>query len=124
MAGTRNVPEWLDFLPPPLDQKKRPCQISAVPTFAIHCIDKPLQRDLRMATRPEHLLYLEASINHVLVAGPLLDDEGLPIGSMLLMNFPDRKAAVAFAAADPYALAGLFASVAVTAWRQVFPKPD
>ena len=90
-----------------------------MPTFAIHCIDKPLQRELRMATRPEHLLYLEAAIEHVLVAGPLLDDEGLPIGSMLLMNFPDRKAAVAFAAADPYALAGLFSSVAVTAWRQV-----
>jgi len=95
-----------------------------VPTFAIHCIDKPLQRELRAATRPEHLVYLETALHRILVAGPLLDDDGLPIGSMLLVKFPDRKAAVAFAAADPYALAGLFASVAVTAWRQVLPKPD
>lgn len=93
-----------------------------VPVFAIHCIDKPLQQDLRAATRPEHLAYLESAIDRVVVAGPLLDDEGSPIGSMMLMEFPDRKAAVSFAAEDPYARAGLFASVAVTAWRQVLPR--
>ncbi len=107
-----------------LDHHQAPCQIRLVPTFAIHCIDKPLQQALRQATRPEHLLYLEAAVDKILVAGPLLDEEGGAIGSMLLMRFPDRKAAVAFAAADPYALAGLFASVAVTAWRQVLPTPD
>ncbi|QMW21979.1 YciI family protein [Sandaracinobacteroides saxicola] len=94
----------------------------AVPTFAIHCIDKPLSAELRAATRPEHLRYLKAAVEKVVVAGPLLDDAGAPIGSMLLMNFPDRKAAVAFAAKDPYAEVGLFASVAVTAWRQVLPE--
>ncbi|TPE61091.1 YciI family protein [Sandaracinobacter neustonicus] len=93
-----------------------------VPIFAIHCIDKPMQQALRAATRAEHLAYLENAIEQVVLAGPLLDDEGGPIGSMLLMKFPDRKAAVSFAAADPYALAGLFSSVAVTAWRQVLPK--
>lgn len=90
--------------------------------FAIHCIDKPLQQDLRAAVRAEHLAYLEEVIEQIVVAGPLLDDEGTPIGSMLLMRFPDRKAAVNFAANDPYARAGLFASVAVTAWRQTLPK--
>ena len=94
-----------------------------VPIYAIHCIDKPMQQPLRAATRAEHLAYLEAAIERIVVAGPLLDDEGTPIGSMLLMDFPDRRAAVAFAADDPYARVGLFASVAVTAWRQVFPKP-
>lgn len=94
-----------------------------MPVFAIHCIDKPLQQELRAATRPDHLAYLEAALGQVVVAGPLLDDEGAPIGSMLLMDFPDRRAAVAFAAEDPYAKAGLFQSVAVTAWRQVLPRP-
>jgi uncharacterized protein YciI len=93
-----------------------------VPVFAIHCIDKPLQQELRAATRPVHLAYLESAIDQVVIAGPLLDDEGSPIGSMLLMEFPDRKSAVAFAAEDPYAKVGLFASVAVTAWRQVLPR--
>lgn len=55
------------------------------------------------------------------MAGPLLDMAGQPIGSLLIIDFAERKDAVAFAAADPYALAGLFASVAVTAWRKVLP---
>ncbi|MGQ5701330.1 YciI family protein [Sandaracinobacteroides sp. A072] len=95
-----------------------------MPIYAIHCIDKPLQQELRAATRPDHLAYLESAISQILVAGPLLDDEGAPIGSMILMEFPDRRSAVDFAANDPYSRAGLFASVAVTVWRQVLPRPD
>ncbi len=95
-----------------------------MPTFAIHCIDKPLQQELRARTREAHLAYVEAHADQVIVAGPLLDEHGTPIGSMLLMEFPDYRAAVAFAADDPYARAGLFASVAVTAWRQVLPRKD
>lgn len=83
-----------------------------------------MQQALRAATRPEHLAYLESRIANIVLAGPLLDDDGVPIGSMLLTDFPDRKSAVGFAADDPYARAGLFASVAVTAWRQVLPKSE
>ena len=93
-----------------------------MPHFAIHCIDKPDSVDLRVATRADHLAHLESVNDDVLVAGPLLDLEGKPIGSLLIIDFAERKDAVAFAAADPYALAGLFASVAVTAWRKVYPK--
>ncbi|HPU16821.1 MAG TPA: YciI family protein [Polymorphobacter sp.] len=89
--------------------------------FAIHCIDKPDSADLRAATRPEHLAYIGKVIDSVLVAGPLLSLDGAPIGSLLIVDFADRKAAIQFAADDPYALAGLFASVAVTAWKKVFP---
>jgi uncharacterized protein len=92
-----------------------------MPHFAIHCIDKPDGGALRASTRESHLAHLESILDQVLVAGPLLDIEGKPIGSLLIIDFPDRKDAVAFAAADPYALAGLFASVAVTAWRKVYP---
>lgn len=94
-----------------------------MPTYAIHCIDKPMQQALRAKTRPEHLAYVKAKLSQVVVAGPLLDEAGEPIGSMLLMEFPDYRSAVAFAAEDPYAKAGLFQSVAVTAWRQVLPPP-
>ncbi|TFU01389.1 YciI family protein [Polymorphobacter arshaanensis] len=89
--------------------------------FAIHCIDKPDSADLRAATRPEHLAYIGKIVDSVLVAGPLLGLDGAPIGSLLIIDFADRKAAIQFAADDPYALAGLFASVAVTAWKKVFP---
>lgn len=89
--------------------------------FAIHCIDKPGAADLRAANRPDHLNYLNALGERVLAGGPLLGIDGNPMGSLLIIDFSDRRAAIAFAAADPYALAGLFASVAVTAWRKVFP---
>ena len=89
--------------------------------FAIHCIDKPDSADLRASTRPEHLAYIGKIVDSVLVAGPLLGLDGAPIGSLLIIDFADRKAAIQFAADDPYALAGLFASVAVTAWKKVFP---
>lgn len=93
-----------------------------MPHFAIHCIDKPDSGELRAATRAEHLAYIDGVADQVLVAGPLLDLEGKPMGSLLIIDFAERKEAVAFAAADPYALAGLFASVAVTAWRKVRPE--
>ena len=92
-----------------------------MPHFAIHCIDKPDSGELRTATRPAHLQHLGEVGEAVLVAGPLLDGEGRPIGSLLIIDFADRKAAIRFAADDPYAQAGLFASVAVTAWRKVLP---
>jgi uncharacterized protein YciI len=92
-----------------------------MPYFAIHCIDKPDSAELRAATRPDHLVHLDAVAAQLLVAGPLLGLEGTPIGSLLILDCADRKTAIQFAAADPYALAGLFASVAVTAWRKVYP---
>jgi hypothetical protein len=93
-----------------------------MPHFAIHCIDKPDSVELRGANRPAHLEHVLAQGDAVLAAGPLLDPEGAPIGSLLIIDFPDRKAAIQFAADDPYSQAGLFASVAVTAWRKVIPE--
>lgn len=93
-----------------------------MPLYAIHCIDKPDSVDLRVATRPEHLAYLQRQESDILVAGPLLDPEGGPIGSLLIIDFADRKAAIEFAAGDPYSQVGLFASVAVTAYRKVLPS--
>lgn len=92
-----------------------------MPYFAIHCIDKPGRGELRAATRPEHLKHINAVVDRIIAAGPLLGIDGAPMGSLLIVDFFDRKAAIQFAADDPYALAGLFASVAVTGWRKVHP---
>ncbi len=89
--------------------------------FAIHCIDKPGSASLRAATRPAHLDYLGEVADRILAGGPLLDLDGNALGSLLIIDFADRRAAYDFAAGDPYAQAGLFASTAVTAWRRVFP---
>jgi len=90
--------------------------------FVISCIDKPGQPDLRQANRPDHLDYLGEHTDRIVAAGPTLGDDGGPNGSVLIMEFDDAGAAQAFADGDPYAKAGVFESVTVTAWKKVFPK--
>jgi uncharacterized protein YciI len=50
----------------------------------------------------------------------VLDPAGNPCGSLLVVEAADRAEAEAFAAADPYAKAGLFESVAIRPFRTVF----
>jgi hypothetical protein len=88
--------------------------------FTIQCVDKPDSLELRLATRPAHLEYLRANQEKFVVVGPVLDDEGKPRGSLYVLDLPDRAAAEAFIAADPYAKAGLFESVVVRPMRIVF----
>jgi uncharacterized protein YciI len=88
--------------------------------FAISCQDKPGALDLRLATRPTHLEYLDGQAEVIVEGGPVLDAEGKPCGSLLLVNLPDQVAAEAFAAADPYAKAGLFETVTIRPFRSVF----
>jgi hypothetical protein len=40
-------------------------------------------------------------------------------GSLVVLSVDDLAQAQAWAAADPYALAGLFASVTITEWKKV-----
>ena len=85
--------------------------------FVIHAIDKPNSLELRTSTRPAHLEYLAGFDTPV--GGPLLDAEGNMCGSCIVLDVADRAEADAFAANDPYARAGLFASVAVHEFMKV-----
>ena len=84
--------------------------------FVVYSKDKPGALDTRMATRPTHLDYLNAA-GVVKAAGPLLDDAGSPIGSMLIVEAEDRAAVQTFVDNDPYTLAGIFESVSIDGWR-------
>lgn len=88
--------------------------------FALICTDKPGGLELRMQTRPAHLEYLRGFATSLVTAGPKLDDDGKPCGSVFVLDLPDRVAAEAFAANDPYALAGLFSRSELTGFRHVF----
>lgn len=90
--------------------------------FIFICTDKPGLQELRVATRAEHLAYLGRFGEKVFAAGPLQTDDGAGMtGSILILDFPDRDAAEAFAAEDPYAKVGLFESVVIQRWKKVFP---
>lgn len=90
--------------------------------FAVICRDKPDHGDVRAANRPAHLEHLARQGESIRLAGPLLDGAAAaPVGSLIVIEAPDRAGAEAFAADDPYAQAGLFASVEITPFRQVLP---
>jgi uncharacterized protein len=86
--------------------------------FVIVALDKPGARELRAANRQAHLDYADAT-GAVVMAGPFLDADGGMTGSLLILDLPDMAAAEAWAAADPYAKAGLFESVSIRAWKKV-----
>jgi uncharacterized protein YciI len=88
--------------------------------FALICTDRPGALDLRLGTRVSHLAYLETHASKIFTAGALLDKDGRPAGSLLVIDVADRAEAEAFAAGDPYAKAGLFEGTQIRPFRPVF----
>ena len=93
--------------------------------FVISCTDKPGALGLRMETRPAHLEFLKAHMSAVKLAGPCLGEDGeTMIGSLIVLEADTRADAETFAAADPYALAGLFESTEIRTWKWTIGNPD
>lgn len=90
-----------------------------MPVFTLLCRDKDDAVPLRMETRPIHLDYIAEAGEKVLLAGPMLNDAGDPIGSLIIIEAVDAQAAKTFADNDPYARAGLFKEVEVAPYRIV-----
>lgn len=86
--------------------------------YALICIDKPNALQTRVENRAAHLAYIQAT-GVVEQAGPFIDAAGQMCGSLLVLTVESRAAADAWAAADPYAMAGLFQSVMVQEWKRV-----
>ncbi|MBD3785416.1 MAG: YciI family protein [Sphingomonadales bacterium] len=85
--------------------------------YAVICRDNPGALQLRLDTRAEHLAYIEAT-GIVKMAGPFLED-GQMCGSLVIIEAENLAAAQDWAANDPYAKAGLFASASITEWKKV-----
>lgn len=89
-----------------------------MPLFALICTDKADHLPTRLANREAHVAYLRDS-GVVSQAGPFLDAGGQMCGSLVVIDVADRAAAEGWAAADPYARAGLFAKVRIEEWKKV-----
>ncbi|MCB5409436.1 YciI family protein [Pseudogemmobacter faecipullorum] len=85
---------------------------------ALICIDKKDHIAIRKANREAHLAYI-ASTGIVEMAGPFLDAEGGMTGSLVILTVDSLAGAEAWAAADPYAKAGLFETVTIQEWKKV-----
>ncbi len=86
--------------------------------FAIHALDAPGSLDKRLALRPDHREYLAGIRDQTAFSGPLIADDGeTMVGSLMVMDFPDRAAVEAWLVNEPYNRGGLFASVAIYAYN-------
>lgn len=94
--------------------------------YALICQDKPGRLQLRLDTRDDHLGWLGGLKDRGLVkmAGPFLDGDGKPDGSLIIIEAQDLEGARALAAADPYAKAGLFSAVDIRPFNWVLNNPD
>jgi uncharacterized protein YciI len=85
--------------------------------------DRPDGAAIRTRVRPEHKDYLGAMADRIAFAGPLIGDDGNGmIGSLLVIDFPDRAAAMEWLAQEPFTRAGLYASVQVHAFINLWPQ--
>ena len=82
--------------------------------FVFHGLDRVDGLEVRKATRPAHLAWIETLAPRVKIGGPMLADDGqTPVGSMLVVEAETLEAAKTLFAADPYALAGLWQGTSV-----------
>ena len=97
--------------------------------YCITGTDHPESLERRMTARPQHLARLEALLaeGRLLLAGPFpaIDAEqpgpaGFS-GSLIVAEFASLADAEAWAEADPYVNAGVYASVSVKPFRKALP---
>ncbi len=97
--------------------------------YLIHGIDHPNSLEGRKAARPAHLARLEAlrDQGRLKLAGPLpaIDaEEPGPAGftgSVIVAEFASLQDARAWADADPYVAAGVYARVEIRPFKPVLP---
>ena len=95
----------------------------------IHAEDHPGSLEQRLAARPAHLERLKAlqQEGRLVLAGPLPAIDSLDpgpsgfSGSLVVAEFPSLAVAQAWADADPYAAAGVYAKIAVKPFKKVLP---
>lgn len=97
--------------------------------YVIYCEDAKDSIERRRSVRAAHLQRLESLKNddRLLLAGPLMggdSDDMLEVGvkgSMIVAEFENIEAAKAWAAADPYVTANVYARVSVEPFKKVLP---
>lgn len=97
--------------------------------YAIIGTDHPESLEKRLAARPDHLARLQAlqEAGRLLLAGPFPSiDSADPgpagfSGSLIVAEFDSLESAKAWADADPYIAAGVYAHVEVKPFRKVLP---
>lgn len=91
--------------------------------FAFYLRDNPDSTELRRRLRPEHREYVGRVADRIAFAGGLLAEDGeTRVGSLLVMDFPDKAAAEAWLQDEPFTKNGLYASVEIQRFKNLWPQ--
>ena len=90
--------------------------------FVLHAFDKAGALDMRLANYDAHKAFLSDTSAYrvsVIMSGPLVADDGKTmIGSLMILEAPDRAAVEAFNRADPFYAAGIWEKVQITGFMK------
>jgi uncharacterized protein YciI len=93
--------------------------------YIIYQEDGPDSAALREAHKPAHFAYLDEHKDILVLGGAMLADaDDTQIGSVLIINVPDRAAADRFSENEPLRKAGTFRNVRITRMRRGQWNPD
>ena len=88
--------------------------------YSLFCYDHKDSVEKRKNIRDEHIQYLNKFKKSILFAGPIMDEDELIIGSLIVMDFNTKEEIEVFSKNDPYFLGGLFKSVSIHRFKRVF----
>ncbi len=97
--------------------------------YAIYATDAPNSFEKRRSTRPAHLQRLNElqQQGRLILAGPLLNEDhenpaqGGFCGSLIIAEFDSIEDAKAWAAADPYVTANVYANIEIKPFVKALP---
>lgn len=91
--------------------------------YAVICFDRPGSAALRDANRAAHVAFLNANAARIVYGGPLKNtSDGPSTGALIVLDCATREEAEAVIGADPFYRGGVYESVSVRAFKQVFPR--
>ena len=88
-------------------------------TYLITCKDKKNSLNLRLSTREKHIKYLKKIKKKLILAGPILDKNDNPVGTVLIVDFDKLAAVKKFLNEDPYSKVNLFKDVNIIRFKKV-----
>ncbi len=92
--------------------------------YAIVCFDRPDSASLRDAHRAAHQRFLGENSPKIVFGGPLKNGaDGPSVGALIVVDCATREEADSFIGSDPFYRAGVYETVSIRAFRQVFPQP-
>lgn len=87
--------------------------------YAIHCLDHPDKLQTRLDNYAAHRAYLNGATIPIVLAGPIVDEDENPAGSLFVVDAKDRAEAAAFNRGDPFYELGVWNRSAINIHRHI-----